>query len=121
MPRASVLIVDDNPANLKLTRLLLITEGYDVHTAEDAHKAFELLQSVRPGLILMDLQLPGMDGLEATRRLQSDPATKDIPVIAITAYAMRGDRERALEAGCTEFVTKPIDTRTLPALIASIL
>lgn len=116
-----ILIVDDNPANLKLVRFLLASEGYDVRTATDADEALAVLQGFRPRLILMDVQLPGMDGLELTRRLKADPATRDAIVLALTAYAMKGDEERALGAGCDGYVPKPIDTRALPGLVASYL
>jgi CheY-like chemotaxis protein len=116
-----ILIVDDNRVNLKLARVLLSAEGYNVQTAEDAGEALAMLRESRPRLILMDIQLPGMDGLEATRRLKADPATRDIIVIALTAYAMKGDHEKALSAGCDGYVTKPIDTRALPGMIASYL
>ena len=113
-----ILIVDDNAANLKLARVLLSGEGYEVRTAGDAEQALELLESFRPRLILMDLQLPGMDGLELTRRLKADPTRRDIAVIALTAYAMTGDEEKARAAGCDGYVTKPIDTEQLPRLVA---
>jgi len=116
-----VLIVDDNPVNQRLARVLLASEGYDVRCAEDAPEAFAAVAEFRPRLILMDIQLPGMDGLEATRRLKADPATRDIVVLALTAYAMKGDDAKALAAGCDGYVTKPIDTRALPALVASYL
>ena len=109
----TILIVDDNPVNMKLTRVLLTGEGYDVRTASDASEAFTILQDVHPGLILMDIQLPGIDGLELTRRLKADPATRDIPIVGLTAYAMKGDEERILAAGCDGYIPKPIDTRTL--------
>jgi CheY-like chemotaxis protein len=117
----SILIVDDNPANLKLVRFILVREGYDVHTAADAEEALVVLKSRAPRLILMDLQLPGMDGLELTRRLKASPATRSIFVVALTAYAMKGDEEKALAAGCDGYLAKPIDTRTLPGVIASLL
>lgn len=113
-----ILIVDDNAANLKLARVLLSGEGYEVRTAGDAEQALELLESFRPRVILMDLQLPGMDGLELTRRLKADPTRRDIAVIALTAYAMKGDEEKARAAGCDGYVTKPIDTEELPRLVA---
>ncbi|HLX06918.1 MAG TPA: response regulator, partial [Thermoanaerobaculia bacterium] len=91
-----ILIVDDNPTNLKLARVLLAAEGYEVRVAVDAEEALALLASYRPRLILMDLQLPGMDGLTLTRRLKDDPATRDVAILALTAYAMKGDHERAL-------------------------
>lgn len=113
----SVLIVDDNAQNLKLARVLLSRHGYDVRTACDAEEALREIASATPRLILMDLQLTGMDGFELTRRLKSSPGTRDIVIIAVTAYAMKGDAERARQAGCDGYVAKPIDTRTLPALI----
>nr|HEX4318605.1 response regulator [Kofleriaceae bacterium] len=113
-----VLIVDDNPTNLKLVAYLVRAHGYEVHTAMDAASALDSIQEVRPKLILMDLQLPGVDGLELTRRLKADPETCNITIVAVTAYAMKGDQERALAAGCDAYVTKPIDTRALPGLIA---
>lgn len=118
-----ILIVDDNPANLKLARVLLASDGYDVRTAVDAEEALRQLDVLRtlgtvPSLILMDLQLPGMDGLTFTRQLKADPAWKAIIIIALTAYAMKGDRDKALAAGCDDYVAKPIDTEMLSALIA---
>lgn len=113
-----ILVIDDSPANLKLIRVLLTAEGYEVLMAPDAESALTLLSTSRPQLILMDLQLPGMDGLALTRRLKSEPATRDIPIIAITAYAMKGDEDKAREAGCDGYITKPIDTRALPAVVA---
>lgn len=113
-----ILIVDDNPTNLKLMKILLLAEGYEVHTATDADEVVRLLQGMQPRLILMDIQLPGMDGLELTRRLKRDPATKDIVVLALTAYAMKGDDRRARDAGCDGYIPKPIDTQTLPGVIA---
>ncbi len=115
---APVLIVDDNPINLKLVRVLLAAEGYDVRTATDAEEALAVLAAFRPRLILMDIQLPGMDGLELARRLKADPATSDIAVFAITAYAMKGDEDKARAVGCDGYITKPIDTRALPAMLA---
>jgi CheY-like chemotaxis protein len=118
MPKR-ILVVDDNPTNLKLVTYLVKANGYDVDAAADAEAALAAITSKRPDLILMDLQLPGIDGLELTRRLKTDPAPADIRIIAVTAYAMKGDQERALAAGCDGYVTKPIDTRALPALIAA--
>jgi CheY-like chemotaxis protein len=113
-----VLIVDDNPTNLKLVAYLVKANGYEVDTAVDADTAMAAIAANRPRVILMDLQLPGVDGLELTRRLKADPATRDISIIAVTAYAMKGDQEKAIDAGCDAYVTKPIDTRALPELIA---
>jgi CheY-like chemotaxis protein len=117
MALESILIVDDNPQNLKLVRVLLTGEGYDVRTARDAEDALSQLEHFSPRLILMDLQLPGMDGLELTRQLKSDPRRKGIRIIALTAYAMKGDEQKALAAGCDAYVTKPIDIEKLPQLM----
>ena len=113
-----ILIVDDNPTNLKLVSYVVKAHGHDVATAGDAMAAVASIEQDRPTLILMDLQLPGIDGLELTRRLKADPKTRAIPIIAVTAYAMKGDLEKAIAAGCDDYVTKPIDTRTLPDVIA---
>jgi CheY-like chemotaxis protein len=116
-----ILVVDDNPQNLKLARVLLSGEGYEVRTATDAENALEVLESFAPALILMDLQLPGMDGLTLTRRLKSDPNRAKMVIVAFTAYAMKGDAEKALAAGCDGYVSKPIDTHALPRLVAEFL
>ena len=115
---ARVLVVDDNPTNLKLVTYLVQANGYEVATAGDAEAALAAIAAHPPDVILMDLQLPGVDGLALTRQLKEDAATEHIAIIAVTAYAMKGDREKALAAGCDAYVTKPIDTRALPALIA---
>lgn len=119
--RDAILIVDDNTTNLKLVRLLLAGEGYMVRTAEDADEATRVLAEFHPRLILMDIQLPGIDGLTLTSRLKSDPATRDIVIVALTAYAMKGDEARALAAGCDGYITKPIDTRALSQQVAAYL
>lgn len=116
-----ILIVDDNAVNLKLARVLLVSEGYEVRTARDADEALDVLSEFRPRLLLLDIQLPGMDGLELAGRLKGDAATRDIVIVAMTAYAMVGDREKALAAGCDGYVPKPIDTRTLPDTLAGLL
>ena len=121
MTAEPILVVDDNPINLKLTRLLLASDGYTVMTAGDAEEALTLVEEARPRLIFMDVQLPGLDGLELTRMLKSDPTTRDILIVALTAYAMTGDEERARMAGCDEYVTKPIDTHALSELTARLL
>ena len=121
MANAEILIVDDNPVNLKLAHLLLTGEGHDVRTANDAEEALEVLKVFSPRLILMDIQLPGMDGLELTRRLKADPATRAITILGLTAYAMKGDQEKILAAGCDGYISKPIDTRTLPEVISHYL
>ena len=113
--------MDDNPANLKLARVVLSGEGYDVRTAADAEEALVVLQAFHPRLILMDLQMPGMDGFELTRRLKADPVKRDIVILALTAYAMKGDEEKARAAGCDGYIAKPIDTRALPGVVAGYL
>jgi two-component system cell cycle response regulator DivK len=113
-----VLIVDDNPQNLKLAKVILAAEGYTVKTAIDAEDALRILESFRPRLILMDLQLPHMDGLELTRRLKADPERREIIIIALTAYAMKGDEEKAFAAGCDGYMSKPIDIDALPRVVA---
>jgi CheY-like chemotaxis protein len=116
-----ILIVDDNAQNLKLARVVLSVEGYDIRTAGDAEEAVRILATFTPRLILMDLQLPGMDGLELTRQLRADPARDGIRIIALTAYAMKGDEAKALAAGCDSYITKPIDTDKLLAVVAECL
>jgi CheY-like chemotaxis protein len=108
-----ILIVDDNAANLKLVRVLLTLAGFGVVTATDAEEALKVLETCTPRVILMDVQLPGMDGLELTRRLKADPSRRDIIIVVLTAYAMKGDEERARAAGADGYLSKPIDTRTL--------
>jgi two-component system, cell cycle response regulator DivK len=115
MAGEQILIVDDTPVNLKLTRILLVNEGYKVMTAATAEEALELLRSYHPKLVLTDVQLPGMDGLELARRIKHDPHMSDMIVVALTAFAMKGDEQKAMDAGCDGYITKPIDTRTLGA------
>jgi CheY-like chemotaxis protein len=107
----SVLIVDDNPANLKLACDVLASEGFAVERAQDAEQAQLVLQRMLPDLILMDIAMPGMDGLALTRRLKADPRFSHIPVVALTASAMKGDERKATSSGCAGYITKPIDTR----------
>jgi CheY-like chemotaxis protein len=121
MAGEQILVVDDNPANLKLMEFLLDREGYEIRTAGNAEQALSVLQEFQPRLILMDLQLPGMSGLDLTRRLKAEPATHGVVILALTAFAMKGDEQRALDAGCDGYVVKPIDVETLPALIARYL
>lgn len=106
-----VLVVEDNEANQLLTGTVLEREGYRVALAGNAAEALERLAACTPDLILMDLHLPDQDGLSLARQLNADPKTAQIPIVALTAYAMVGDRERALEAGCAGYISKPIDTR----------
>ena len=120
-PGTPILVVDDHPGNLKLLSFVLVRRGYDVRKAANAEEALRVLQEFHPRLILMDLQLPGMDGLALTRRLKADPAHREIVIVAVTASAMKGDEEKAIEAGCDGYITKPIDTRALPRIVASLL
>jgi CheY-like chemotaxis protein len=107
-----VLVIEDNELNMKLVRSLLQIGKYKVVEASDAETGIRLAQEHHPALILMDIQLPGMDGLSATRLIKEDGDLKEIPVVALTSYAMQGDDEKALEAGCTGYIAKPINTRT---------
>jgi CheY-like chemotaxis protein len=119
MGRESILLVDDNPDNLKLLRVVLSSQGYDLRTACDAAEALALLETFRPRVILLDMQLPGMDGLELTRRLKADARTRDIVIVAVTAYAMKGDQEKVRQAGCDDYLAKPIDKELLRRVVAS--
>lgn len=120
-PANTILIVDDNAANLKLLRVLFEIEGYVIQTAASANDALQVLRTFHPALILMDIQLPGMDGLTFTRQLKADPQTAAITVVALTAYAMKGDEEKALRAGCQGYITKPVNTRQLAQQVAQYL
>jgi CheY-like chemotaxis protein len=121
MPLETILVVDDAPINLKLTDILLRKEGYKVVTAADAEQALSILKTLHPDLMLIDIQLPGMDGLELTRRLKQNVETRDIVLVALTACAMKGDDEKAFQAGCDGYITKPIDTMSLGSQIRGYL
>ena len=121
VPTPTVLVVDDNPTNLKLASDVLEFAGYRVLKAADAEEAQVLLRHAQPNLIFMDLALPGMDGLTLTRKLKSAPLTKHIQIIALTAFAMKGDEEKARNAGCDGYIAKPINTRNFPAQVAEFL
>ncbi|GAB4248967.1 response regulator [Deferrisoma sp.] len=116
-----ILVVEDNVDNRDLLVKVLSRHGYEVVEATSGEEALELAPRVRPDLVLMDISLGGMDGLEATRRLKALPGVAGVPVVAITAYAMVGDRERALEAGCDGYIAKPVDVRALPDQVADFL
>jgi len=116
-----VLLVEDNLVNRRLAEFLLKSKGFIVIEAITGEEAIQLARTERPDLIIMDLQLAGMDGFAATRAIKADRATRHIPVVAMTAYAMSGDRERAVEAGCDGYITKPIDTKEFPLAIARYL
>jgi CheY-like chemotaxis protein len=107
-----ILLVEDNEVNQLLTASVLEREGFAVDIAASSVEALEMLRSLAPDLILMDIQLPGLDGLSFTRTLKADPSTEPIPIVALTAHAMNGDREQSLAAGCVGYISKPIDTRS---------
>jgi len=115
-----ILLVEDNPENRDMLSRRLIRRGYQMSFAMDGAEAVRLTQEERPELVLMDLSLPVMDGWEATRRLKSDAATQSIPIIALTAHAMVGDRERAIEAGANDYDTKPVDIERLLGKIVAL-
>lgn len=112
-----VLVVEDDELNLKLVRELLEFNGFETLEASNGLEALEMIRQERPSLVLMDIQMPAMDGIEATRRIKSEASTRDIPVIALTSSAMKGDREAILAAGCDEYMSKPINIHCLLKLI----
>jgi CheY-like chemotaxis protein len=117
----TILVIDDNPVNLKLASEVLLADGHTVIRAEDAEQALSLLETQMPDLVLTDIALPRMDGLELTRRLKADPRYQHLPVVALTASAMKGDQARVLDAGCDAYIAKPIDTRTLSAQLMRLI
>jgi len=116
---ATILIIEDNDSNLRLARLLLESAAHEVLAATDAEAGLTVARTQHPDLILMDIQLPGMDGLEATRLLKLDEATRSIPVIAVTALAMKGDEERIRAVGCDGYIAKPLRYKELLAMVAA--
>jgi two-component system cell cycle response regulator DivK len=121
MGAATILYIEDNTDNRTLVRRVLQIEGYQVVEAESGFRAFEILRTEIPDLVLMDINLPDMDGYEITTRLKQMPALAKVPVIAMTANVMKGDREKTLAAGCDGYISKPIDIDTLPGQIARFL
>jgi CheY-like chemotaxis protein len=119
MPR--ILLIEDNEMNRDMLSRRLIRNGYEVSLAMDGQQGAEMALSERPDLILMDMSLPVLDGWEATRRIKTNDATRRIPVIALTAHAMAGDREKAMEAGCDDYDTKPVEISRLLGKIAALL
>jgi CheY-like chemotaxis protein len=117
----SILVVDDNPSNLKLFTFLLALPGYAVTTAANAEQALDVLGRLVPNLIIMDLQLPDVDGLTLTRRLKADPRMHGVPIVAVTASAMKGDEEKARAAGVDGYMSKPVEKRAFRAMVASYL
>ena len=116
-----ILIVDDNATNLKLATEVLALEGHAISQAADANEALVLLRTLQPDLVLMDIALPGMDGLELTRQLKATVAVAGVPIVALSAFAMKGDQEKAFAAGCDGYITKPINTRTFAAQVAAFM
>ena len=121
MSNRKVLVIEDNPINMQLMRAILARDGYTVLQAEDARAGLDLARRELPALIFMDIQLPDMDGLEATRLLKGDPATRAIPVVAVTAYAMKGERERILAAGCDDYLAKPVSYKDVLEMAARLM
>lgn len=117
MSTKRVLVVEDVEMNRKLVRILLTTKGYEVIEAKHAEEALEILQTDVPDLILMDIALPGISGEELTRQIKADPRWCHVPIIALTAAAMKGDREQFLSAGCNDYISKPIDTHVLAEIV----
>jgi len=116
-----ILIAEDNDFNLRVVELVLKAHGYDTISAPDGQKAVELAKTEQPDLVLMDLQMPTMDGITATKLIKEDSQTKAIPVVALTAHAMADDEEKALAAGCDGYIVKPIDTRLLTQQLESFM
>jgi len=116
-----ILIVEDNPQNMKLLLMTLRPHGYVLLEAEDGQEALKIAVRDKPDLIIMDIQLPKMSGLEVTRKLRQMPTFNHVPIIAITAYAMKGDKEKFIESGCDAYLSKPIDTRELPRVVEGML
>lgn len=121
MSEQAILVVDDNPSNLKLFTFLLAMPGYVVTTAASAEQALDVLGRLVPDLIIMDLQLPDVDGLTLTRQLKADPRMKGVPIVAVTASAMKGDEEKARAAGVDGYMSKPVEKRAFRAMVASYL
>ena len=121
MTSKKILLVEDNAANMTLATFLLQSAGYEVISATDAETGIGLARTEAPALILMDIQLPGIDGLQATAQLRADKSTRSIPVIALTALAMKGDEERILAAGCDGYIAKPLDYKAFLNTVADYL
>lgn len=121
MSGRSILVVDDNASNLKLFTYLLALPGYEVTTAACAEDALRVLERLVPHLIIMDLQLPDVDGLTLTRQLKANPRMREVPIVAVTASAMKGDEEKAMAAGVDGYMSKPVEKRAFRAMVASYL
>lgn len=116
-----VLIVEDDPRNMKLAMMTLKPFGYEIISATDGEEAVATALKENPDIILMDMQLPKLSGMDATKQIRENPGFEEIPILALTAYAMKGDEEKYMEAGCTAYMSKPINTRELPAKVAELL
>jgi len=121
MMTEKILIVEDNPRNMRLIEMVLRARDYTLLKATDGEEALDIAVKERPDLIIMDVRLPKMNGLEVTRKLRELPAFSRTPIIGVTAYAMKGDRERVIDSGCDVYLSKPINTRELPEVIAGML
>ena len=121
MAGETILVVEDNPLNLELISDILEAHGYRVQAATSGAEAIKMVDAEKPDLILMDIQLPGLDGLTITGMIKEKPGNHDLPIIALTAHAMRGDEEKAKEAGCDGYISKPIDTRAVPKTVRDFL
>ncbi len=119
--KEKILIVEDNPQNMRLIEMVLRAKGYTLFKATDGEEALDMAMRERPDLIIMDMELPKLSGLEVTRKLRETPAFSSIPIIAVTAYAMKGDKEKFVDGGCDAYLSKPINTRELPGVIAQML
>ncbi len=119
--KEKIMVVEDNPQNMRLFEMVLRVEDYTLLKATDGEEALDMAIREQPDLILMDISLPKMSGLDVTRKLREDPAFSDTPIIGITAYAMKGDREKVLGSGCDIYMSKPVNTLALPEMIAELL
>jgi two-component system cell cycle response regulator DivK len=118
---AKILVVEDNPSNAKLAVFVLTRAGHEVQCVPDAEEGLRIAQAERPDLVIMDVQLPGIDGLEATRRLRADPATQSLRVLALTAFAMKGDEQKIIDAGCDDYLAKPYQYSDLLQRVEALL
>ena len=119
--KEKILIVEDNPPNMRLIEMTLRTKGYSLLKATDGEEALDMAINHKPDLIIMDIQLPKVSGVEVTKRLRQMPGFNRIPIIAVTAYVMKGDKERIIKAGCDAYLSKPINTHQLPKVVAKML
>ena len=113
----NVMVVEDNEKNRKLMRVILKAKGYNVVEAATGEEAIGILKNQKPDIILMDIQLPGIDGLTLIKQIKADTSTKDVPILAVTAYAMKGDEQKIMAAGADGYLSKPINTQELPAIV----